>query len=131
VIRLLKLSLLLTLPDICRVVYWMVSSVAGGKQEPLKFIVPYLTERLRDRQDHSKTPDINSDQSVGCMLHCYGQRVHTLPWLQVTVADLLMDAAPPGELADIRLLAMRVMNLNFAAIHTRCAYFHNDIPSPP
>jgi hypothetical protein len=58
---------------------------------------------------------------------------HILPWLQITVADLLMDAAPPAELDDLRLLAMRVMNTNFATIHTRCADFHpefrRDIPS--
>jgi len=47
-----------------RVVYWMVSSVAGGKQEPLKILVPYLRDRLHARQVHTKTPDINSEQSV-------------------------------------------------------------------
>jgi len=42
-----------------------------------------------------------------------------------------MDAAPPAELADIRLLAVRVLNINSAAIHTRYAYFHDDTPWPP
>lgn len=54
---------------------------------------------------------------------------HDLSWLQITIADLLMDAAPPAELDDLRLLAMRVMNLSFGAIHTRYAYSHRDIPS--
>jgi len=58
-------------------------------------------------------------------------RIHILLWLQVTVADLLMDGAPPAELDDLRLLAMRVMGLHVAAIHTRYAYFHNDTPSSP
>jgi hypothetical protein len=42
---------------------------------------------------------------------------------------LLRDAAPPEELDDLQLLAMRVININFGAIHTRYAYFHSNIPS--
>ena len=40
-----------------------------------------------------------------------------------------MDAAPPAELDNLELLAMRVMNANFGAIHTRYAYFRGNILS--
>jgi len=54
---------------------------------------------------------------------------HTLSWLQIIIADLLIAAAPPEELDAPHLLAMRVINANFGAIHTTYAYTHSDAPS--
>ena len=42
----------------------MVSSIGGGKQESMSFLVPHLKERLSDRHADTKTPDTNPDQSV-------------------------------------------------------------------
>jgi len=53
----------------------MVSSVGGGKQEPLNFLVPHLKERLRDRHTHIESPDINPEQTVWCILYCNSHRL--------------------------------------------------------
>ena len=54
-------------------------------------------------------------------------RFHTLS-LQLLIADLLLAVAPPEELGAPHLLAMRVINANFGAIHTTYAYFRTDTP---
>jgi hypothetical protein len=38
---------------------------------------------------------------------------------QMLIAEFLVRAAPPAELVDTTLLAMRMVDLNFGSIHTR------------
>ncbi|KAF8888638.1 cytochrome P450 [Infundibulicybe gibba] len=61
-----------------------------GKREAYRYIVPYMQEFLKKRE--------------------------TMEHDQNTFAEFMTKAAPPGETA--KGLAMRLMNLNFGAIHT-------------
>jgi cytochrome P450 len=82
----------LCFPVIRPVVYFVLVSVFGGKKQPLKFLVPYLRERFQERQKADEKP--------------------------ITLVEFLIRAAPANEIADPALLALRIMNMNFGAIHT-------------
>ncbi|KAJ7269284.1 cytochrome P450 [Mycena haematopus] len=72
--------------------YFLATSAFGGPAEPTRAIIPHLKSLLTEREqglDSSKT-----------------------------IADFLIESAPPDEIPDLKLLAMRVLNLNFGSIHT-------------
>ncbi|RDB16772.1 Ent-kaurene oxidase [Hypsizygus marmoreus] len=71
-------------------VYITLSSLLGGKKEPLSFIVPYLKKLKKELK--SKAQD------------------------EPLIAEFLVRAAPPDE--SIGGIAMRLMNINFGSIHT-------------
>jgi len=84
-------QLLLWLPDFIRPpTYWVISTLFGGKKEPSAFIKPYLQKCVKEREE----------TGVG----------------RNTVAEFLLQNAPPTESLDD--IAVRVLNLNFGAIHT-------------
>ncbi|GLB37078.1 putative cytochrome p450 [Lyophyllum shimeji] len=74
-----------------RLVYIALSSILGGKQKPLRFIVPLLKKR-------------RADDKLG--------QEHDKP----RIADFLLRAASPQE--PLEGIAMRLMNINFGSIHT-------------
>ncbi|KAF8070155.1 cytochrome P450 [Lyophyllum atratum] len=74
-----------------RFVYFALSSILGGKNAPLKFIVPFL----KDRRAKDKV-FLGQDEPL--------------------IADFLLRAAPPHE--PLEGIAMRLMNINFGSIHT-------------
>ncbi|KAG6917813.1 hypothetical protein DXG01_000873 [Tephrocybe rancida] len=72
-------------------VYLVLSSVLGGKKEPLKHIVPFL-QRLRATDDGLKEAD------------------------EPLVAQFLLRASLPNE--PLEGVATRLLNINFGSIHT-------------
>ncbi|KAF8204327.1 cytochrome P450 [Mycena galopus ATCC 62051] len=73
-------------------IYFLVSSAFGGPKEPSRVIVPHLKTLLAERAHGHESSK--------------------------TVADFLINHAPPEEIANPELLAMRILNLNFGSIHT-------------
>ncbi|KAF5386049.1 hypothetical protein D9615_002542 [Tricholomella constricta] len=74
-----------------RFVYFALSSVLGGKKEPLNFIVPFLRNRLGKEKELQESDEL-------------------------LIAHFLLQAAPSDE--PLEGIAMRLMNLNFGSIHT-------------
>ncbi|KAF7337635.1 Ent-kaurene oxidase [Mycena sanguinolenta] len=72
--------------------YFLLSSAFGGPKEPARVIIPHLKTLLAEREQGLESSK--------------------------TIADFLIDSAPPEEIANPNLLAMRVLNLNFGSIHT-------------
>ncbi|KAF7337643.1 Ent-kaurene oxidase [Mycena sanguinolenta] len=72
--------------------YFLLSSAFGGPKEPARVIIPHLKSLLAEREQ-----GIESSK---------------------TITDFLINLAPPEEIANPKLLAMRVLNLNFGSIHT-------------
>ncbi|KAJ6520276.1 cytochrome P450 [Mycena sanguinolenta] len=73
-------------------VYFLLSSAFGGPKEPARAIIPHLKSLLAEREQGLESSK--------------------------TITDFLIDLAPPEEIANVKLLAMRVLNVNFGAIHT-------------
>ncbi|KAK7026177.1 Ent-kaurene oxidase [Favolaschia claudopus] len=73
-------------------IYLLLSSLFGGKQAPIKTMLPHLKRLLAERE----------------------QGVERNP---KTICDFLIDHAPSEEIANPELLAMRVLSLNFGSIH--------------
>ncbi|KAJ6520279.1 cytochrome P450 [Mycena sanguinolenta] len=72
--------------------YFLLSSYFGGPKEPSRVIIPHLKMLLAEREQGLE-----------------GSK---------TITDFLINSAPPEEIANPKLLAMRVLNLNFGSIHT-------------
>ncbi|KAF7337632.1 Ent-kaurene oxidase [Mycena sanguinolenta] len=72
--------------------YFMLSSAFGGPKEPARVIIPHLKMLLAEREQGLESAK--------------------------TITDSLINWAPPEEIANPKLLAMRVLNLNFGSIHT-------------
>ncbi|KAF7337628.1 Ent-kaurene oxidase [Mycena sanguinolenta] len=72
--------------------YFLLSSAFGGPKEPARVIIPHLKTLLAEREQGLESAK--------------------------TITDFLINLAPPEEIADVKLLAMRVLNLNFGSIHT-------------
>ncbi|KAK7063842.1 Ent-kaurene oxidase [Favolaschia claudopus] len=86
-------QLLLWFPRFMRApLYFLMSSAFGGPKQPIKTLLPHLKSLLADREK-----GIESSR---------------------TISDFLINHAPPEEIANPELLAMRVLNLNFGSIHT-------------
>ncbi|KAF8204330.1 cytochrome P450 [Mycena galopus ATCC 62051] len=75
-----------------RPLYLIASSAFGGPKEPIRAILPHLKSLIAERE--------HGHESLK------------------TVADFLINHAPPEEIANPELLAMRILNLNFGFIHT-------------
>ncbi|KAF7347450.1 Ent-kaurene oxidase [Mycena venus] len=73
-------------------IYFLVSSKYGGPREPTKAIVPHLKALIAEKEQGLESSK--------------------------TIADFLLNHAPPEEIANPELLAMRILNLNFGSIHT-------------
>ncbi|KAF8204329.1 cytochrome P450 [Mycena galopus ATCC 62051] len=86
-------QLLVWFPRILRrPLYLLASSAFGGPKEPTRAIVPHLKSLIAEREQGLESSK--------------------------TVADFLINHAPPEEIANPELLAMRILNLNFGSIHT-------------
>jgi cytochrome P450 len=72
--------------------YFLATSMFGGPKEPTKAIVPHLNSLIAERKQGLESSK--------------------------TIADFLLNHAPPEEIANPKLLAMRILNLNFGSIHT-------------
>ncbi|PPQ98639.1 hypothetical protein CVT24_003972 [Panaeolus cyanescens] len=70
--------------------YFVLSLLIGGKKEPLKFTVPYITKFINERKSASGKPNL--------------------------VLEYVIQAAPPEE--TVQGIAIRLLNINFASIHT-------------
>ncbi|KAJ7361121.1 cytochrome P450 [Mycena albidolilacea] len=75
-----------------RPAYLLASSAFGGPKKPCKTLIPHLEVLIAERAQ-----GLESSKTIG---------------------DFLINHAPPEELANPELLAMRVAILNFGAIHT-------------
>ncbi|KAF7347451.1 Ent-kaurene oxidase [Mycena venus] len=73
-------------------IYFLASSKYGGPREPTKVLIPHLKGLIAEK----------------------GQGLES----SKTIADFLLNHAPPEEIANPELFAMRVLNLNFGSIHT-------------
>ncbi|KDR75911.1 hypothetical protein GALMADRAFT_68551 [Galerina marginata CBS 339.88] len=71
-------------------VYFVLSSILGGKKVALKFIIPYLKQYMKDRESMAEKPGL--------------------------VSEYLIQGAPPDE--TVEGLAVRLLNVNFGSIHT-------------
>jgi len=72
------------------VVYFVISSILGGKKAPLKIMIPYLERYMKIRESLVEKPDL--------------------------ISEYLIQNAPPEE--RIEGLAVRLLNINFGSIHT-------------
>ncbi|KAF8161079.1 cytochrome P450 [Crassisporium funariophilum] len=72
------------------VVYFILSTILGGKKAPLKYMIPYLKRYMKEREIMEEKPGF--------------------------VSEHLIASAPPEE--TIEGLAVRLLNINFGSIHT-------------
>ncbi|KAJ8692629.1 hypothetical protein PTI98_009925 [Pleurotus ostreatus] len=90
--------ILLWTPVILRpLAYFILSSVWGGSKQPLAFLKPYFAKRLEERTLSDDHP--------------------------FNLAELLINDVPPHLASDIDDLSMRILNINFASIHTSSLFF--------
>ncbi|PPQ67316.1 hypothetical protein CVT25_005900 [Psilocybe cyanescens] len=71
-------------------VYFILSSILGGKKAPLKVLIPFLNRYMKDRQTMIEKPHL--------------------------VSEFLIQSAPPQE--TVEGIAVRLLNINFGSIHT-------------
>ncbi|KAH9485405.1 Cytochrome P450 monooxygenase 151 [Psilocybe cubensis] len=71
-------------------VYFLLSSILGGKRAPLKILVPFLNRYMKARQTMTEKPNL--------------------------VSEFLIQNAPPQE--TVEGIAVRLLNINFGSIHT-------------
>ncbi|KAF8973287.1 cytochrome P450 [Flammula alnicola] len=72
------------------VVYFILSSILGGKKAPLKFLIPHLKRYMKDRESMAEKPSL--------------------------VSEYIIQNAPPQETTEG--IAVRLLNINFGSIHT-------------
>ncbi|KAF9049732.1 cytochrome P450 [Panaeolus papilionaceus] len=72
------------------VTYYILSLLVGSKKEPLKYTVPYITRFIEERKTTSERANL--------------------------VLEYVVAAAPPEE--TVPGIAIRLLNINFASIHT-------------
>ena len=97
-------------------VYFVLSSIFGGKKEPAKSITPYLKRSLLEREESDERPVSRPHSFPSLLYHALQFQFTDQPDLQNNVAELLVRNSPPNE--SLSSLTMRVINLNFASIHT-------------
>ncbi|KAF7352746.1 Ent-kaurene oxidase [Mycena venus] len=86
-------ELLAWFPKILRSpIYFLISSKYGGPREPTKAIIPHLKALIAEKEQGLESSK--------------------------TIANFLLNHAPPEEIANPELLAMRILNVNFGSIHT-------------
>jgi hypothetical protein len=90
----------------------LASYFFGGKTEAVVILVKYLKKYIRDRENMAEKP-------VRPTILLKSAILIVLLTTQILIAEFLVRAAPPAELVDPALLAMRMVNLNFGSIHTR------------
>ena len=74
----------------------------------LKYVLPHLEKYVKERSDADEKPVIFLKLFVSCIWL-------TIDW-QVLIMEQILRAVPPNE--PIEATAVRLLNLNFASIHT-------------
>jgi hypothetical protein len=95
--------------------YSVASYFFGGKKEAVAILIKYLEKHIQDRRNMVEKPVRPKPSARGFHIDS------VLLITQMLISEFLVRAAPPAELVDPTLLAMRMVNLNFGSIHTRYA----------
>jgi len=92
------------------VVYFVISSILGGKKAPLKIMIPYLERYMKIRESLVEKPVIK------CPYRKEYFNFESHFSVKDLISEYLIQNAPPEE--RIEGLAVRLLNVNFGSIHT-------------